>query len=167
MTRGRKPDVLAVRRSGKPTEAKVVAVGEGYAEKPEFVLQSPALSACWDELVGDGTAYAKQDTALLTQWVFWSELANQCMARLLGRDGVTIDSLATALKGDSVMLVDSPYFRQFKQATDMVLKLADHFGGTPYARAKLGLTRAAEASLGEDIRRKVLKALDEHERRGN
>lgn len=165
--RGRKPDALAVRRRGKPTEAQVTVVGGGYAEKPDFVYASASLSQCWDELVGDGRAYASQDTRLLTQWVFWVELANQLMSRMLSQDGCTIESVTTAIQGENIVMVDSPFFKQFKQATDMAMKLADHFGGTPYARAKLGLTRAAEASIGEDVRMKVLKALEEHERRGD
>lgn len=133
---------------------------EGPAEKPPMVLASPNLSVRWDELIGDGSAYKPQDVPLLTQWVWWTELAIQLSRKMLSEGG-EIQTLADQWRGGNQVEVETPTLKQMQRATDMSLKLAEHFGGTPMARARLGLTRAATASIGEDIRLKVISAMRE------
>lgn len=140
--------------------------------KPRHVIESAVLSDIWDELVGDGSAYEAQDAPLLESWVFWTATKRQLEVQMLrGQDKSVIETCV--VKGDAgddgapVGFTTSPLFRQYKQATDMELKLADHFGASLLSRERLGLARAATASIGADIRLKVLKALEEHERRGD
>lgn len=167
--RGRKREPGAVRDGRTPAselarvEATPVVTSpnlEGPAEKPEWVASVPNLSRRWDELVGDGSAYKPQDVALLFQWVFQTELAIQLAQRLTDEDGEIV-TMVDAWRGQNLVSVENPLLRQLRNATDTSLKLAEHFGGTPMARARLGLTQAATASIGEDIRRKVLQAMRE------
>lgn len=172
--RGRKPKADAVRRGrtaagelARAERAEVVPdVLGGVAEKPDLVREVPTLSRMWDALVGDGSAYVPQDVPLLTSWVFYTELASQLMERSIGEDGETIDTIALAREDGSVKVKEGPYARQLRDATSMAMKLAEHFGGTPMARARLGLTRAATASIGEDIQRKIIKAMERSAKKG-
>lgn len=168
--RGRKREPGAVRDGRDPASelARVQAVPvsvqsnlEGPAEKPEWVASVPNLSRRWDELVGDGSAYKPQDVALLFEWVFQTELAIQLSQRLTDPETGEIRTMVEQWRGDDLVSVENPLLRQLKVATDTSLKLAEHFGGTPMARARLGLTQAATANIGEDIRRKVLQAMRE------
>lgn len=170
--RGRKREPGAVRDGRDPAtelaRAEEVPVSvspnlDAPASKPADVGAVECMSAMWDQLVGDGSAYREQDVPLLTQWVYWTELARQIQGRMTLEDG-RVATLTDAWQGDDLVQVESPYVRQLKTATDMSLKLAEHFGGTPMARARLGLTRAATASIGEDIRRKVISAMREASR---
>ena len=167
--RGRKREPGAVRDGRTPaTElARVEAVPtevsdnlRGPAEKPEWVASSPNLSRRWDELVGNGAAYKPQDVPLLFDWVFQTELAIQLSQQLTAEDG-TIRTMVDEWRGENLVQVENPLLRQYNKAVEMSLKLAEHFGGTPMARARLGLTQAVTANIGEDIRRKVLQAMRE------
>lgn len=152
--RGRPTEQNAVRRGRTPAselamveEVEVMAANpalDGYAEKPELVRSRDGLSRLWDEVVGDGRAFKPQDVPLLTQMVYWMATANALMEDERDADPNPARRLRTLSK-----------------ATDYSLKLADHFGCTPMARARLGLTKAATASIGEDIRLKVLAAMEE------
>lgn len=173
--RGRKREPAAVRNGRDPsvelTRAVVVPAQERAVVKPEIIAESVELSDTWDNLIGDGSAYEAQDVPLLEAWVFWAVTQRQIEARMYNpKNGAIETSLARGMiddNGDPEAIVASPLFRQLKQATEMNLKLAEHFGATPLARARLGLTRAATASIGDDIRLKVIAALEEHERRGD
>lgn len=165
--RGRKKEPGAVRDGRSPAtelarvEATPVVTSsnlEGPAEKPEWVASTPNLSRRWDELVGDGSAYKPQDVALLFDWVFYTELAIQLSQEMLDEDG-RVRTMVEEWRGDNLVSVENPLLRQHKNAVDMALKLAEHFGGTPMARARLGLTQAVTANIGEDIRRKVIQAM--------
>ena len=148
----------AIRRGRTPAselalveEVEVMAQNpalDGYAEKPGFVASRPGLSILWDEVVGDGRAYKPQDVPLLTQMVFWMAQAGELMK----------------MSEDDPELDQSRLLRNLAKASDYSLKLAEHFGCTPMARARLGLTKAAAVSIGEDIRLKVIQAMDEIER---
>ena len=153
---GRDPATELARVDAVPTE--VASNLEGPATKPDWVASTPSLSRRWDELVGNGLAYKPQDVALLFEWVFQTELAVQLSQRLTGPDGQIV-TMVDEYRGDDLVQVENPLLRQHKNAVDMALKLAEHFGGTPMARARLGLTQAVTANIGEDIRRKVMQAL--------
>lgn len=167
--RGRKREPGAV-RNGRSPAAELARVGaepvevasnlDGPAVKPAWIEAEPKLSARWDELVGDGVAYKPQDVPLLSEWVFQTEMAIQLSQRILDEDG-NVATMVDEWRGDAVVQVENPLLHQLRSATDESLKLAEHFGGTPMARARLGLTRAATANIGEDIRRKVLQAMRE------
>ena len=170
--RGRKKEPGAVRDGRDPaTElARVEALPatapanlEGPALKPAHVAANPNLSRRWDELVGDGVAYKPQDVPLLTEWVFQTELAVQLSQKLMGEDGEVV-TMVEEWRGENLVEVENPLLRQLRNATDEALKLAEQFGGTPMARARLGLTQAVTANIGEDIRRKVLQAMREASR---
>ena len=172
--RGRKKEPGAVRNGRDPatelTRAVVVPAQQAPVVKPRHIARSPELSETWDELIGDGSAFEIQDTPLLESWVFWATTQRQLEAQMLNaKDRSTIETCVEVVDkdGNPAGFKTSPLFQQHKQATDMNLKLSEHFGASPLARARLGLTRAATASIGEDIRLKVLKALEEHERRGD
>ena len=167
--RGRKKEPGAVRDGRDPaTEiARVEAVPvtassnlEGPAVKPDWVASSPNLSQRWDELVGDGSAYKPQDVSMLFEWVFQTELALQLSQLLMGDNGEIV-TMVEEWRGENLVQVENPLLKQLNKATEMSLKLAEHFGGTPMARARLGLTQAVTANIGEDIRRKVLQAMRE------
>lgn len=156
--KGRPTKRNAVRRGRTPaTEIALVEDVEamaanpaldGHAEKPELVGSREALSALWDEVVGDGRAYKPQDVPLLTQMVYWMALANDLMEN-----------------EDEADPNPARRMRMLARASDYSLKLAEHFGCTPMARARLGLTEAAAVSIGEDIRLKVLSAMEEANKR--
>lgn len=157
--KGRPMEVDAIRRGRTPaTELALIENAEvieanpaldGYAVKPSSIAEKPALDAMWDQVVGDGRAYKPQDVPLLTQMVYWMAVADEIMHQ----DEEEEPSPTRRL-------------RNLAKASDYSLKLAEHFGATPMARARLGLTKAAAVSIGEDIRLKVIEAMDQMEAKG-
>lgn len=157
--KGRPMEANAIRRGRTPAselalveEVEVMAENpalDGYAMKPPTISEKPALSAMWDQVVGDGRAYKPQDVPLLTQMVYWMAVADEIMSQ-----------------DEEEEPSPSRRLRNLAKASDYSLKLAEHFGATPMARARLGLTKAAAVSIGEDIRLKVIEAMDQMEAKG-
>lgn len=157
--KGRPMEAGAIRRGRTPAselalveEVEVMAANpalEGYAEKPPEVADNPSLSAMWDQVVGDGRAYKPQDVPLLELMVWWMAYGVEVMFQDVEDEPSP-----------------SRRLRNLARATDYSLKLAEHFGATPMARARLGLTKAAAVSIGEDIRLKVIEAMDQMEAKG-
>lgn len=158
--KGRKPEAGAQRRGGvddkrlakrvaDPTQAVVIA--DSPLPMPPSVSSSPRRSELWMQVVGDGSAYAQQDTALLASFVTWMDAAEQIQYAMTNDDG-----------GVLLMLDDkpSPFLKQLDLATKNMLKLADQLGCTPLARARLGLTEAAKNNLNVTIAERINRAVE-------
>ncbi|WP_307739798.1 P27 family phage terminase small subunit [uncultured Parolsenella sp.] len=164
MSRGRKPDALAVRRGGstadaavaEPVGAVVAAPADGVA-KPPSVSASGSMSALWDQLVGTGRAFKPQDAPYLEQLVFDLETVRQCRDNLLDADGnvrVLVGRGEPLEDGTYLDYRESPYLAVMDKAASRAMKLADALGLTPLARARLGLTQAsavATVSIADQI----------------
>ena len=158
--RGRKPQANAIRRGGaQPGAIPVVATPvEHGVTKPDEVIANPDLDALWDTVVGDGAGYLPQDVPILTQLVYWMDVARTCRERMTGPDGrtlVTVDDTGRTI----------PYFTQMEKATAQILRLSDHLGATPLARARIGVTEAATQSMQVDIAARIRALMDEREGR--
>lgn len=167
--RGRKPDENAVRRGTSPAReyakvrlarAETPPQFQGPARKPALVEASDELSYIWDEMIGDGSAYVRADEPLLEEWVYYTAMVRQIMAHMLGKDGNSIGTMLELGDPDAPKLKPSPYFRQLRDATETVLRIAEHFGGTPMARARIGLTQAASRAVADDVRSAVVRAVE-------
>lgn len=158
--KGRKPEAGAQRRGGAddkrlakrvadPTQAVVIA--DSPLPMPPSVSSSPRRSELWMQVVGDGSAYTQQDTALLASFVTWMDTAEQIQYAMTNDDG-----------GVLLMLDDkpSPFLKQLDLATKNMLKLADQLGCTPLARARLGLTEAAKNNLNVTIAERINRAVE-------
>lgn len=155
MSRGRKPDALAVRR-GSSTADVPAAAGAGVS-KPPAVAASAPMSALWDQLVGSGRAFQPQDAPYIEQLVFALETARQCRMNLLDENGnvrVLVGRGEPLEDGTYLDYRENPWLSALEKATAQSLKLADALGLTPLARARLGLTQAsavATVSIAEQI----------------
>lgn len=158
--KGRKPKKDAIRRGRTPAdvlELQAVPV-RAAVEKPDEVLANPDLGALWNAVVGDGAGYLPQDVPILTQLVYWMDVARTCRERMTGPDGrtlVTVDDTGRT----------SPYFTQMEKATAQILRLSDHLGATPLARARIGIAETATQSMQVDIAAKIRALMDEREGR--
>lgn len=156
MSRGRKPDALAVRRNSTTADAAVATIGEGLAKPPAVAAHAP-MSALWDQLVGTGRAFQPQDAPYVEQLVFSLETARQCRQNLLDENGnvrVLVGRGEPDADGRYRDYVESPWLKALNEATAQSLKLADALGLTPLARARLGLTQAtavATVSIADQI----------------
>lgn len=161
MSRGRKPDALAVRRSRtSPSPVEVEVVPAGAARKPELVAANANLSEMWDVLVGDGAAYTESDVPILTSYVYWFEIAHELEARMLqGGSVCTIDVVEEP--DGSLSAASSIAFKQYEKAVSMCLKLANELGGTPIARARLGIAQGIEESVTNNIRDSIVRAVEQ------
>lgn len=157
--KGRKPVAGAQRRGGaddkmlvkiaNPTEATIA--GMRSVPIPMAVAESPARMELWRQVVGDGSAYKPEDSALIALFVTWMDAANQ------------ITHAMTNDEGGVLLTVDgkpSPYMKQLDLATKNVLKLSDQLGCTPLARARLGLTEAAKNNLNVTIADRISRAME-------
>ena len=167
--RGRKPQANAIRRGGaQPGAIPVVAAPiEHGVTKPDEVIANPDLDAIWDTVVGSGAAYRQQDEPLLTQLVYWLDVARTCRAAMTAPDGRTLMTVVgVGPKGPDGRHRDfrpNPYLAQMEKATNMVLRLSDQLGCTPLARARIGVTEAATQSMQVDIAARIRALMDERE----
>lgn len=158
--RGRKPQAGAQRRGGADDSklAKraadprlAIPVESSTLPMPPSVSSSPRRAEMWMQVVGDGSAYTEQDTALIASLVTWMDAAEQIQYAMTNEEG-----------GVLLMLDDkpSPFLKQLDLATKNMLKLADQLGCTPLARARLGLTEAARNNLNVSIAERINKAME-------
>lgn len=158
--KGRKPKKDAIRRGRTPAdvlELQAVPV-RAAVEKPDEVLANPDLDALWDTVVGDGAGFAPADVPILTQLVYWLDVARTCRERMTGPDGRTLVTMDDTGR-------TSPYFTQMEKATAQILRLSDHLGATPLARARIGIAETATQSMQVDIAAKIRALMDEREGR--
>lgn len=160
--KGRKPVAGAQRRGGAddtclakvssdvPTVSSDAVLVESM-QAPPSISTSERRMELWNQIVGDGSAYREQDTALLSSFVVWMDTAEQ------------IQYAMTNEQGGVLLMVDgkpSPYLRQLDLATKNILKIADQLGCTPLARARLGLTEAARNNMNITIAERVKRAVE-------
>lgn len=158
--KGRKPQKNAIRRGRTPAdvlELQAVPVAASIA-KPDEVIANPDLDALWDTVVGDGGGYQPQDVPILTQLVYWLDVARTCRERMTGPDGRTLVTVNDTGR-------TSPYFTQMEKATAQILRLSDQLGCTPLARARIGITETATQSMQVDIAARIRALMDEREGR--
>lgn len=168
--RGRKKGLVSIRDGRDPatelTKQIVVEAQTDLLGKPIEIKNNPRLNGLWDSMIGDGRAFQPQDIPILANWMQWVDLAIQLRMRMTKEDG-TLETTVMRKRGEEYVEVDSPLFKQYIKATEMSTRLSEQLGGTPIARARLGLTRAATASIGDDIRSKVIQALEQRALEGN
>ena len=158
--KGRKPQKDAIRRGRTPADVLELQAVPVLAavETPDEVLANPDLDALWETVVGDGAGYLPNDVPILTQLVYWLDVARTCRERMTGPDGrtlVTVDDTGGT----------SPYFTQMEKATSQILRLSDQLGATPLARARIGIAETATQSMQVDIAAKIRALMDEREGR--
>lgn len=168
--KGRKPQKNAIRRGRTPSDVlELAATPVGRLQKPDEVLANPDLDVLWDQVVGDGVGYQPQDVPVLTQLVYWMDVAQTCRQAMTAPDGrrlVTV--IATGKPGPDGTYRDgkaNPYFAQMERATNMILRLSDQLGCTPLARARIGIAETATQSMQVDIAAKIRALMDEREGR--
>lgn len=169
--KGRKPQKNAIRRGRTPAdvlELQAVPVAASIA-KPDEVIANPDLDALWDTVVGDGAGYLPQDVPILTQLVYWLDVARTCRAAMTAPDGRTLMTvIGVGPKGPDGKHRDyrpNPYFSQMEKATAQILRLSDQLGCTPLARARIGITETATQSMQVDIAARIRALMDEREGR--
>lgn len=157
--KGRKPQANAIRRGRTPADVLAVrAEPEDGLGKPVEVESNPDLSALWDTVVGSGSAYRAQDGPILTQLVYWMDVARTCREAMTAADGRTIVTIGEDGR-------TTPYFAQMEKATSQILRLSDQLGCTPLARARIGITETAAQSMQVDIAQRIRALMDEREAR--
>ena len=169
--KGRKPQKDAIRRGRTPAdvlELQAVPV-RAAVEKPDEVLANPDLDALWETVVGDGAGYLPQDVPILTQLVYWMDVARTCREAMTAPDGRTLMTvIGVGPKGPDGKHRDfrpNPYLAQMEKATAQILRLSDHLGATPLARARIGIAETATQSMQVDIAAKIRALMDEREGR--
>ena len=136
--KGRKPQKNAIRRGRTPADVmELRAEPAGALAKPDEVIANPDLDALWDTVVASGAGFAPADVPILTQLVY------------------TVNDTGRT----------SPYFTQMEKATAQILRLSDHLGATPLARARIGIAETATQSMQVDIAAKIRALMDEREGR--
>lgn len=157
MSRGRKPDAKAQRRSRDKAQLVPATVVDAPAAlaMPPSVAAVPALAEAWGSLVGSGMAYDERDSALLEQLVFDLETARQAREMCIDENGRIAMMVGKGEPdpetGRYLDQKPNPYLKVMREATAEALKLADQLGLTPLARARLGLTQAAGAAVTRSI----------------
>lgn len=164
MSRGRRPDARAIRRSGGALEVTPTVLGEpGSLAKPATVAAVPSMSELWDTLVGSGSAFRAEDAPFVEQLVFDMETAAQCRARCVGPDGRVAVMVGAGEPdpetGEYAKMVPNPYLRQMREAVTEAMRLSDQLGLTPLARARLGLTQAAGIAAARSISEQIDAAI--------
>lgn len=163
MTRGRKPDALAIRRGG--TTASIIPDNSSpqTLEKPPEVAMSPGMSELWDTFVGTGLTYQAQDGPALRNLVFTLELVRQLQSELIDENGNIRAMVGVGEPdpdtGEYLDMVENPRLKTMWAAQDRALKLADSLGIGPLARARLGLTQAAGAAATLSIAEQIDAAI--------
>ena len=156
MSRGRKPDALAVRRGASTSDAAAPAPSGGV-EKPPAVLAHAPMSALWDQLVGTGRAFQPQDAPYIEQLVFSLETARQCRANLMDENGnvqVLVGKGEPDEDGRYRDYVENPWLSALERVGQLERLGRCALGLTPLARARLGLTQAtaiATVSIADQI----------------
>ena len=157
--KGRKPKQDAIRRGRQPFEELTpVQTSKHDLVKPEHILANPRLNQYWEIAVGDGHAYDEQDLPIILNYITYMDLADQLRDQLFDENGAIQTIMGYGPLDEEGMggkVVESPYFKQYEKAVNMCLKLAQELGTTPMARARLGVTRAAEQSMNVDIGMKI------------
>jgi P27 family predicted phage terminase small subunit len=151
-------------RPPKPREQRIAEGNPGNRPLPEPVLGlgkvldfpapstlSPAERNVWDELVPEVAALG------------WIDRVDRAMLELLVQQLALVEQARESVRRDGFMLTDydkdgnerglkvNPAARLQVQATAQALRLAEQFGLTSSARARLGLTVAKGATLAQQL----------------
>jgi len=163
--KGRKPQADAIRRGRKPyDELMEVKVADGTLVKPAEIENTPRLNEYWEMVVGNGKSYTEQDLPTIMHYISYLDMAEQLRGVLFDEQGRLQSVLGYGPmdeEGNCSKPVENPYFKQYQQAVQMCMKLAQELGATPLARARLGVTKAAEQSMTVDIGRKIRDLMKE------
>lgn len=159
MTRGRKPDALAVRREKDHVDVAAEVIGNG-CEKPMGVACNNRLSRIWDDTIGSGMAFTPSDAPILEQFVFDLALAEECRCHMFDESGTPAPFITATDDDGNTRLIDNPYYKKMREVSADVLKLAGELGLTPIARARLGLTQASAKAVNISIAETIRKAME-------
>lgn len=154
--KGRKPKQDAIRRP--PTPADIVRAsgntntgGLDRAEKPDEVFLQPQLNQIWDMTFGDGSAFKTCDVPMMTQYCWDTMLLQQIRAKITDTEDSSVEVLGQEDGIHGTVTTPSLWLKELDKTQSRQLKLADHLGISPLARARLGLTKAAEGSMMVNI----------------
>jgi P27 family predicted phage terminase small subunit len=157
MARGRPPKPREVRLADgnpghRPLPAPVLGLGK-VLEFPAPASLSEREREVWDQLVPEVAALG------------WIDRVDRAMLELLVQQVALVELARDSIRSDGFMLTVydrdgnpldrkvNPAARLQIQATAQALRLAEQFGLTSSARARLGLTVAKGAAIASDLER--------------
>lgn len=141
--RQKPPDQIVYRRGGRVKPLAVVSAAEGRPAAPEGLGEhaQAAWEAFWESRVS-GAVDLVADGEALRHWILCVDEREKLRAAT---------ARAPLVKGSHEQLMLNPLFRRVRELNQEIARAEEHFGMTPLARLRLGVTYLQEQAAKQRL----------------